>query len=400
MSIPLNKPVICPILIGRPSELTTLHTLIARAGSAPGLIVLISGEAGIGKSRLVAEAQTYGKEQHFLLLQGNCFPTDRTYPYAPVLDLLRSSPAKELLTTYAANLETRARDLAHLDIVPPPAATTPPLEPEQEKRRLFVALTHFFTDLAAQQPVLLTIEDIHWSDETSLEFLHYLARHCANLPLLILATYRSDEVHSSLKHWLAQLDRERLNQEIMLQGLTHVQIEAMLHAIFGQYQSASDTVHLAHGELLDTIARLTEGNPFFVEEILKSLITSEEIFYSNGIWESKSLHELHVPRSIQDAVQRHTAQLSVSARHLLTLAAVIGRRFDFTLLQRIMQCDEQHLFLLIKDLIAAQLVIEESDERFAFRHALTRQVIYAELLARERKMLHRTIAETIALSPV
>jgi hypothetical protein len=85
MSIPLNKPVICPILIGRPSELTTLHTLIARAGSAPGLIVLISGEAGIGKSRLVAEAQTYGKEQHFLLLQGNCFPTDRTYPYAPGL---------------------------------------------------------------------------------------------------------------------------------------------------------------------------------------------------------------------------------------------------------------------------------------------------------------------------
>ncbi len=395
MSIPLNKPVICPVLIGRPSELAALQALIAQIGNAPGQIVLISGEAGIGKSRLVAEAKMYAQEQHFLLLQGNCFPADRSYPYAPLLDLLRSSPAKELLTTYASNAESRARDLGRLDLVSSPATTMPPLEPEQEKRRLFMALAHFFTDLATQQPILLTIEDIHWSDETSLEFLHYLMRHCAAHPLLILATYRSDEVHGSLKHWLAQLDRERLNQEIILQGLTHAQIEAVLHAIFAQYQSATDAVRLAHGELLDTIAGLTEGNPFFVEEILKSLITSGEIFYTNGTWESKSLRELHVPRSIQDAVQRRTAQLSTPARHLLTLAAVIGRRFDFTLLQRIMQCDEQHLFLLIKDLIAAQLVIEESDERFAFRHALTRQVIYTELLARERKTLHRTIAETM-----
>ena len=144
-----------------------------------------------------------------------------------------------------------------------------------------------------------------------------------------------------------------------------------------------------------TIITLTEGNPFFVEEILTSLITTGGIFYTNGNWERKPLHELHIPRSIQDAVQQRTAQLSEQARHLLTLAAVAGRRFDFTLLQQIMQCDEQQLFLLIKELIAAQLVIEESDERFAFRHALTRQVISAELLARERKVLHRTIAETM-----
>ncbi len=395
MSISLNKPVICPVLIGRTSELAALRALISQIGSASGRIVLISGEAGIGKSRLVAEAKTYGQEQRFLLLQGNCFPTDRSYPYAPVSDLLRSSPAKELLTTYIANMDSRARDLARLDIVPSPVTAAPPMAPEQEKRRLFVALTHFFTDLTTQQPVLLTIEDIHWSDETSLEFLHYLARHCVGHPLFILATYRSDEAHASLKHWLAQLDRERLNQEIILQRLTHSQIEVMLHAILGQYQGSSDTVHFAHGELLATIATLTEGNPFFVEEILKSLLTSGEIFYTNGTWESKSPHELHIPRSIQDAVQQHAVQLNPPARQLLTLAAVIGRRFDFTLLQRLMQCDERHLFLLIKDLIAAQLVVEESAERFAFRHALTRQVICAELLGRERKALHRTIAETM-----
>jgi DNA-binding CsgD family transcriptional regulator len=399
MSVLLNKPIICPILIGRQSELTTLRALIDQAKSTQGQVVLISGEAGIGKSRLVAEAQMYAKEQGFLLLQGNCFPTDRSYPYAPILDLLRSSQAKELLATYTTGLEPLARDLAllHLDLVPLPSDMTllPPLEPEQEKRRLFVALTHFFADLTAKQPVLLIVEDIHWSDETSLEFLHYLARHCTALSLFILTTYRSDEVHTGLKHWLAQLDRARLNQEIVLQALTRGQIEAMLQAIFGQYQFIPDVVRFAHGELLNTINTLTEGNPFFVEEILKSLITSGDISYTEGGWESKPLHKLHIPRSIQDAVQRRATQLSESARQLLTLAAVAGRRFDFTLLQQVMQRDEQHLFLLIKDLIAAQLVIEESDERFAFRHALTRQAIYAELLVRERKMLHRTIAETM-----
>ena len=114
MSISLNKPIICPILIGRQSEVTTLHALIDQARSAQGQVVLISGEAGIGKSRLVAEAKTYATEQGFLLLQGNCFPTDRSSPYAPLLDLLRSSQARELLTTYTANLEPLARDLALL----------------------------------------------------------------------------------------------------------------------------------------------------------------------------------------------------------------------------------------------------------------------------------------------
>jgi DNA-binding CsgD family transcriptional regulator len=399
MPIVFNKPVICPILIGRQVELAILNTLVEQAGKGQGQMVLLSGEAGIGKSRLAAEVKTQAHEQGFLLLQGNCFPTDRSSPYAPLLDLLGSSRTKELLSLSTINLEPLARELAllHPDLVPlsPGETQSRSLEPEQEKRRLFVALTHFFTSFAAKQPILLTIEDIHWSDETSLEFLHYLARHCASYPLLILATYRSDEVLPSLKHWLAQLDREQLTQEIALHSLTRGQIKAMLEVIFGQHKFAPDTVRFAHDEFLDTITSLTEGNPFFIEEMLKSLINSKQIFYSEGAWERKPLHELSIPRSIQDAVQRRATQLSEPARRLLTLAAIAGRRFDFTLLQQVMQCDEQQMLLLIKELITAQLVIEESEERFAFRHALTRQVIYTELLARERKMLHRTIAEAM-----
>jgi predicted ATPase len=132
-----------------------------------------------------------------------------------------------------------------------------------------------------------------------------------------------------------------------------------------------------------------------VEEILKSLVAAGEIFYEDGTWNRRPLNELHIPRSLYDALQQRTHELSESVRQVLRLAAIAGRRFDFALLQQLTQHDEQQLLTLMKELMAAQLVVEESEERFAFRHALTREAVYAQLLARERKKLHGTIAETM-----
>jgi predicted ATPase len=204
-------------------------------------VVLLSGEAGVGKSRLVTEAKTYATAQDFLLLQGNCLQADLSSPYAPLLDLLRSSVA-HLAEALASDLAPFGRELHQLlpDIVPlppDPAAVSLP-DPEQEKRLLFTALAQFFIKKAMKQPVLLVIEDIHWSDDSSLEFLHYLARRCPTQSLLILLTYRSDEVRSSLRHFLAQLDRERLAQEIPLTPLTRSDVDAMLRAIFALSRSA------------------------------------------------------------------------------------------------------------------------------------------------------------------
>jgi predicted ATPase len=162
----------------------------------------------------------------------------------------------------------------------------------------------------------------------------------------------------------------------------------MLRAIFALPRSA-------RLELPDSIYALTEGNPFFVEEILKSLITAGDIFYIDDHWDRKSLSEFRIPRSVQDAVRQRTDRLSESARRVLILSAVAGRRFDFALLQQLTGYDESQLLAVMKELISAQLVVEESEERFAFRHALTRQAIYADLLVRERKALHRTIADTL-----
>src|SRR5207244_4599323 len=169
----------------------------------------------------------------------------------------------------------------------------------------------------------------------------------------------------------------------------------MLSAIFEERHTSFDMRRFLHGELLDTLYRLTEGNPFFVEETLSSLFAAGDIFYVQGYWNRKSGSEVSIPQSVQDAVQRRTARVSEAARYVLTLAAVAGRHFDFALLQQLTQYDEHQLLQVMKELVSAQLVVEESGERFAFRHALTRQAIYTQLLIRERISLHRTFAETI-----
>src|SRR5207244_6877450 len=216
MTTAFNTSVICPILIGRTAELAAFHLLLDQAKSGKGQIVLLSGEAGIGKSRLAAEAKTYATAQGFLLLRGQCFPTDRSCPYAPLLDLLRAHLATSSREQVATEMGSLASALSPLlpDLLPLPSAlpSRPPLDSEHEKRRLFAALAHLFLRQATKQPALLIVEDLHWSDETSLDFLHYLARGCPASPLLVLLTYRSAEVHQGLSHFLAQLDCEWLSQ--------------------------------------------------------------------------------------------------------------------------------------------------------------------------------------------
>jgi DNA-binding CsgD family transcriptional regulator len=401
MALPSGKPVVCPVLIGRVADLQSLRSLIDQARSGAGGTILISGEAGIGKSRMVAEVKTYAAAQGFLLLQGNCFPADTSCPYAPLLDLLRSLHASSPLASLLSSLETLARDIFPLlpELVSERTIQPSGLEPEQEKRRLFAVLSTFFRQLSTVSPVLFVIEDAHWSDSASLDFLHYLTRRLTSHPILLLVTYRQEETFPLLNGWLAQLDRERFAHEVKLLRLSRSDVDTMLSAIFDERHTALDMRRFLHGELLDTMYTLTEGNPFFIEETLGSLVAEGDIFYTQGYWNRRSLAAMRIPRSVQEGVQRRTERLSEEARHVLTLAAVAGRHFDFALLQQLTGYDELRLLHIMKELVAAQLVVEESDERFAFRHALTRRAIYLQLLARERITLHRLIAQTLEQLP-
>ncbi|HKV84162.1 MAG TPA: AAA family ATPase [Ktedonobacterales bacterium] len=387
-----ERPIVCPVVVGRERQLEALAELTTRLSQGVGGVALISGEAGMGKTRLVTEARRHAATEGMSVYAGNCFEPDRALPYAPVLDLIRrtvaaSSPHEiiEKIGPSAAEVVQLLPELAprFQDIAP-----VSRLEPEQEKRRLFEALTNMLLRFAERDPALIVVEDIHWCDDIGLEFLLHLARRVHERPLLLLATYRSDETQPGLRHLLAGLDRERLATEIRLESLGQEHVAAMFEAIFALGRPIRP-------EFLTALYDLTEGNPFFIEETLKALVVSGDIFYRDGSWNRKAMEDLHIPRSVQDAVRRRTQELSSQARQVLAVAAVAGQRFDFTLVCEITRLTEAELLTALKELIAAQLIVELSADQFSFRHALTRQAIYTELLARERKTLHQTLAEAI-----
>ena len=397
--------VICPTLIGREGDLAALQWLVEETKRGQGRVAFVSGEAGVGKSRLITEAAHKARQQGFFHLQGHCFQTDNALPYAPFLDLLRSYMMSSTPEQIAQEWEAIAAELLRLlpevrGLIPAFASVLPlpALDPQQEKRRLFGAMTHFFTRLATRQPLLLVVEDLHWCDDIGLECVFHLARQTARLPLFLLLSYRNDEVSVRLRHWLAAFDRGHLSHEVVLARLSRDDVDAMLQAIFALHSSTQTG-------LLESIYTLTDGNPFFIEEVLKSLLASGEIAARNGVWERTLLlgthqHRPPIPRSVQDAVHQRSEHLTPLAQQLLTLAAVAGRRFDFSVLRSILQVDEPEMLPLVKELMEAQFIVEESEERFSFRHALTRQAISSKLLIRERRALHRTLAETIeALHP-
>src|SRR6185312_208489 len=168
------------------------------------------------------------------------------------------------------------------------------------------------------------------------------------------------------------------------------QVASMLQAIFGAQPAFENT-------FINTLHELTEGNPFFVEEVLKGLVVAGDLVETDGSWRARPLEHVRVPRTATEAVGRRLAGLSEAAREVGSIAAVAGRRFDFAMLQELTQYDERQLLALVKELIAAQLVVEESADQFAFRHALTREAMRARLLARERIALHRAIAAALTL---
>jgi DNA-binding NarL/FixJ family response regulator len=382
----LARPVVSPALVGRESQLAALSAALAAARSTAGATLQISGEAGIGKSRLVAEFRVHAERLGCLVLQGGCFESDRALPYAPILDLLRTMTAQQPAAAVAEWLRPSAAQL--VKAVPemvdwlPGVTPAPALEPEAEKRRIFHSVSRLFARIAADQPLVIVFEDLHWSDATSLELIASLARAVPSTPALMLLTYRPEEADAGLQRLLAAVERERLSTELPLTPLGLADVETMIGLIL-------DLRRPVGAELLHLIHRLTEGNPFFVEEILRSLPEPAVI---GGDLAGRVVDNIPVPRTVREAVQRHVEHLDEGTRGVLEVAAVIGQRFEFGLLQELAGCQETELLQHLKRLIAARLVIEASTEQFAFRHALTREAVYAGLLGRERRALHQRIA--------
>lgn len=382
--VDVNRNFISPLFVGREKILKALIQALDDVGKGEGApaIALVAGEAGIGKSRLVAMVRQLATEKQFLILQGRSFDQDRNLPYAPLRDLIFHAKPLRNQRESLSPLIALAGDFA----VPLQVATG--RDPEAERGHLFETLLEALVFSARYQPVLVILEDLHWSDEGTLDCMLYLERRTRTLPIFYLFTFRSEEMHAPLQKMLADLEREHVAVEFALTRFTPPQVGVMLGSIFGQ-------AHPMRAEFVEAIYTLTDGNPFFVEEVCKALVASQEIVATPGGWSRKAVEELDIPRTVQEAVKRRVERLGEPARRVLVRAAVIGRHLPFTLLEQLTRMNESELLEQVKALLAAQMLVEESADQFAFRHELTRQAVYSSLLLRERRTSHREVAEAI-----
>ncbi len=383
-------------LIGRTTELAMVRRAIDELSGRGGSTIVITGDAGIGKSRLVAEAREYAAAGGALVLEGACFPHDRGYPHAPLVELLRTRFATLTPETIRACTGAFAHEVAA--VLPELAAIlgTPPVpssaDAEPERRRLLAALTHLLAATAEDQPVLVIVEDLHWCDDASLDVLFNLARRAPGVPLLLLVTFRPDEVEGRLRDWLAQLNRGRLATDLLLGPLADGEVARLIQAATGSRDALPVDIAAA-------IAALAEGNPFFIEELVTACAGRAAGGQPDDTPDSGSLPLPCLPRSLQTAVLQRVERLSATAREALRIAAVAGRWFDIALIENLLQVDEPALLALMREMVSVGLVVEESRDRYAFRHALTRQAVVSELLARERIAVHRRVAEALEHRP-
>jgi DNA-binding CsgD family transcriptional regulator len=396
---PLDKPIVCPVLLGRDRQLEALRDLAANAACGSGQTVLVVGEAGVGKSRLVNEFALHLEHDGSPVVRGSCFERDRTVPYAPVAEMLRqvvgSPPRPAVLEQLGQRAVDLARILPELTRWLPSDVESARIDPEQDRRRLFQVAGEVLASPDSRAPTLLIAEDVHWADDASLDLLHSFARTLSNRPALLLLTYRSDESFSNfnsnraLSQFLDNLNRARLALELHLAPLDTADIDGMLRAILSLGRSP-------RRDFLELVNSLTEGNPFFVEELVRALIAEGQLIRSGGTWSRAApAGELKPPRTVLVAVQRQSETLSEQTQRILEVVAVVGQRFDFEFVRALIGLSEADFLANIKELIGAGLLIEVSAEQLAFRHALTRQAILSQLLARERRLLHRRVAEAI-----
>lgn len=355
--------------------------LYDQAKNSYGQIALVSGEAGIGKSRLLREFRArVGTVQ---ILEGNCYELDQTQPYAPFVDMLRAFFPVSENTPQSVLMEAIGRLLPGLN-----THFTSPLKSETDRQHLTQAYTQLLVQMSQTNPLVIIIEDLHWCDDASLEYFGYLAQFLSNHAILLILTWRADELTPALIRCIAAFERTRRAVEFHLAPLSLAETESMVSGILG-------STHTIDADFLEELHHLTDGNPFFIEEMLRSLAVVGDKKPRQEIWGRHLLDQLQIPRTVQASVQQRTELLTAAAKQVLTLAAVVGRHFDFLLLTHLTGQGETELLGCLRELITAGLVVEESPDHFAFRHALTRQAVYMSLLARERRTLHRAVAEGI-----
>ncbi|MDX1612966.1 MAG: protein kinase [Candidatus Promineifilaceae bacterium] len=379
--------------VAREAELKLATSLWQQATHGDGQLVLISGEPGVGKSRLAAEILAQAEVTGARAYTGEYRP-EGNMPYSAFAQIVgqvlrqRTNDGRAFPPSVLADLLKLSPELAARF---PDVEPNPELDPEAERRRLFEHMVSFCQIMSQERPLLLLLEDLHWADSGSLSMLQLLARRTVAMPIMLLGTYREVELDVSLPFYQAvqQLERRNLAKRIKLERLSRDQTGRLLATIFSEAITP---------EFLNGIYQETEGNPFFIEEVCKALIESGQLRYQEGHWDRPSMEELRIPQGIKVAVQTRVNRLSEVTQSLLLFAAVIGRVFDYTTLERVAGQDEDTLIDSLEDALRAQLIEEVAASRgqlFRFAHALIPYSLREGVSGLRRSRLHRQVAAAI-----
>jgi DNA-binding CsgD family transcriptional regulator/tetratricopeptide (TPR) repeat protein len=371
-----------PVFVGREPELERLASALSEAANGQPSSILVAGDAGVGKSRVVAEflARARARAQ-VMVLEGGCTDLAGTgLPYEPITEALHSLTRQLEPDDVAWAVGDRAAELSVL--APELAAgqtTDLVLDPATNRQRVFEAVVDLLLRLADRQPTLLIQEDLHWADTSTRQLLSFVMRRVRAGRIAVVATFRSDEIHRThpLLDWLAEVGRLPRVDRIDLAPFDQTEVAEQVRGILGREPAAA---------LLASVERRAGGNAFFVEEILAALDDP-----AAG----------SVPRTIRDITRARVARLSQGSRSILAMTAVAGGRIDEALLTAASTAVGEDVEAHVRDALESQLLTLDRGPHeavFAFRHALLQEAVEDELLPSERRRLHATLATALEAS--
>jgi DNA-binding CsgD family transcriptional regulator/tetratricopeptide (TPR) repeat protein len=374
-----------PVFVGRSRELTTLLSTADVVASGEARLALVTGEAGVGKTRLVAEAAATLREGGWLVLEGGSVALgDDGLPFGPIVEalrvLVRDVDPERIATAAGPSLPELARLVPEFAGVA--GASMPTGQAEWLQIHIFEGVLRLLGRLGETTPVMLVIEDLHWADRSTRDLLSFLTRNGRQERLFIVATFRSDELNRRhpLTAWLAEAERQPRVERIDLARFERRELIELLTGIAGAPPATT---------LVDSIARRSDGNAFFAEELVAA---AEE----NGHRRDR------LPETLRGVLLVRLAAASITAGRLVEVAAVAGRQVDHGVLADVCGLSEAEMGAALHEAVDAQLLIVDLDdpaERYQFRHALVQEAAYDALLPSERRILHAAYARAIEARP-
>ena len=384
--------------VGRESELRTIRAAIDRALTGHGSVVMLAGDPGVGKSRLAMEMAEYASRIGFRCSVGHCYERDEPVPYLPFAEIIESSLAQAAsLDDYRRRMGKNAAELAQiapsLRRVFPDIPQPLDLPPAQKRRHLFQSVSDTMGRAAQTRSHLYIVEDLHWADESTLALLIHLANRVAQLPVVIIGTYRGgySENNPAFVRTLEELIRMGV-RPLKLGGLSKDATAQMLRAL-SQRQDVPES-------LVSLIFEESQGYSFFVEEVYRHLIEEGKVFDAAGQFRTDvEIDEIDVPENVRLIIGRRLERLDENEKRALTAAAVIGRSFSFKLLTAICEIDVDELFTIVEKAQQMGIIVASSEapeKPFTFSHELVRQTLLAGISTPRRQHLHAGVADAIA----